>query len=50
MIKAYCLKTKETTELEPDVLENKFYAPGVGIVKTIHPNDGEEEALIDIRG
>ena len=34
----------------PDVLENKFYAPGIGIVKTIHPNDGEEEALIEIRG
>ena len=45
-----CLKTKETTELEPDVLEHKFYAPGVGIVKTVHPNDGEEEVLIDIRG
>ena len=36
--------------LEPDVLEHKFYAPGVGIVKTIHPNDGEEEVLIEIRG
>lgn len=45
-----CLKTKETTELEPDVLEHKFYAPGIGIVKTVHPNDGEEEVLIDIRG
>ena len=24
-----CLKSKETTPLEPDLLEYKFYAPGV---------------------
>ena len=29
----HCLKTEEFTALEPDALENKFYCPGVGIVR-----------------
>ena len=28
-----CLKTKETTPLEPDVIEYKYYAPGIGLVQ-----------------
>jgi hypothetical protein len=28
-----CLKVKETTPLEPDTLEYKFYAPGIGLVQ-----------------
>ena len=28
-----CLKVKETTPLEPDNVEYKYYAPGVGIVR-----------------
>jgi hypothetical protein len=28
-----CLKTKESTPLEPDVFEIKLYAPGIGLVK-----------------
>ena len=28
-----CLKTKESTPLEPDVFEIKYYAPGIGLVK-----------------
>jgi len=28
-----CLKTEETTPLEPGVKEYKFYAPGIGLVK-----------------
>ncbi|MBV6517525.1 MAG: hypothetical protein DCC43_05030 [Candidatus Brocadia sp.] len=28
-----CLKTKETTPLEPNAKEFKFYAPGVGLIK-----------------
>ena len=28
-----CLKTEETTPLEPDNTEYKYYAPGVGLVK-----------------
>jgi hypothetical protein len=27
-----CLKTKETTPLEPDALEHKRYAPGIGLI------------------
>ncbi|HEU4347300.1 MAG TPA: hypothetical protein VFR35_05875 [Actinoplanes sp.] len=34
------VKTKETTPLEPDVLEHKYYAPGVGMVLTIDVADG----------
>jgi hypothetical protein len=29
----HCLKSEEFTPLEPAVLENKFYCPGVGIVR-----------------
>ena len=29
----HCLKSEEFTALEPDVLENKFYCPGFGIVR-----------------
>jgi hypothetical protein len=45
-----CIKTREWTELEPDVNENKIYAPGTGVVKAINVTDGEEEVLIDIQG
>ncbi|HRI62398.1 MAG TPA: hypothetical protein PK228_21805 [Saprospiraceae bacterium] len=44
-----CLKTREWTELEPDVDENKFYAPGIGLVKTVNVTDNEEELLIEIQ-
>jgi len=30
-----CLQTEEFTDLEPDVLEYKYYAPGIGLVKTL---------------
>jgi hypothetical protein len=29
----HCIRTTEFTPLEPDVLENKWYCPGVGIAK-----------------
>jgi len=32
-----CIKTKDFTPLEPDVIEHKFYAPGVGLVQTVDP-------------
>jgi hypothetical protein len=32
---SHVLKTAEFTPIEPDALEQKFYAPGVGLVKTI---------------
>jgi hypothetical protein len=28
-----CLQTKETTPLEPDAIEYKFYAPSIGLIK-----------------
>lgn len=37
-----CLKTENTTPLEPDVLEFKYYARGVGLVR-------EEDAEEDVR-
>ncbi|HEY6201200.1 MAG TPA: hypothetical protein VI231_21535 [Candidatus Binatia bacterium] len=36
-----CIKTKETTPLEPDALENKFYCPGVGLVRDVDLETGE---------
>lgn len=44
-----CIKTKDITDLEPDVLEHKFYAPGIGIVKELKPATGEELVLVDIQ-
>ena len=29
----HCLKTKETTPLEPGSKEYKIYAPGIGLIK-----------------
>ncbi|MBI3636089.1 MAG: hypothetical protein HY216_07720 [Candidatus Rokubacteria bacterium] len=43
-----CLKTKETSPLEPDVTENKFYAAGVGNLLTIDLTTGEQSALVQI--
>jgi hypothetical protein len=41
------LMTKDTTPLEPDVLEHKFYAKGVGLVLVlaISGGSGREELL-----
>ena len=44
-----CLKSKETTPLETDLLEYKFYAPGVGNVLTVDARTGDREALVEIR-
>ncbi len=44
-----CLKSKETTPLEPDLLEFKFYAPGIGTVLTIDAVTGDREELVQIR-
>jgi hypothetical protein len=43
-----CLKTKEFSPLEPDVLENKFYAPGVGNIRTVDTVSGEFLDLVQI--
>jgi hypothetical protein len=42
-----CLQTEDTTALEPDVVEHKYYAEGVGPVLTIQVSGGESrEELI----
>ena len=46
---ANCLKSQETTPLETDLLEDKFYAPGVGNVLTIDANTGDRIELIQIK-
>jgi hypothetical protein len=38
--------TKDFSELEPDVVENKYYCPGVGLALTIDLSNGEREELI----
>jgi len=43
-----CLKSQETTPLEPDALEDKYYAPGVGNVLTVDLVTGERDELISI--
>lgn len=44
-----CLKSQETTPLETDLLEDKFYAPGVGNVLTVDATTGDREELVRIR-
>jgi hypothetical protein len=43
-----CLKTREFTALEPDLKESKFYAPGIGNIRTVDLATGERVDLIDI--
>jgi hypothetical protein len=44
------LKTAETTPLEPDVLEHKFHAPGVGFLLAFDVNENERmEQLVKIK-
>lgn len=42
------LKTFDFTPLEPDVKENKYYAPGVGQVLAVDLETGEREELVRI--
>jgi hypothetical protein len=44
-----CLKSKETTPLETDLLEYKFYAPGVGNVLEVDARTGDRVELVQIR-
>ncbi|MBI5310520.1 MAG: hypothetical protein HZB14_05780 [Actinobacteria bacterium] len=41
-----CLMTRDFTPLDPDVLENKYYAKGVGPVLTIDVPTGDREELV----
>jgi hypothetical protein len=43
------LRTEETTRLEPGVVDNKLYAPGVGEVVEVSVKGAREELrLIDV--
>jgi len=43
-----CLKTLETSPLEPDASGNKYYAPGVGNVLVIDLVTGERLELVSV--
>ena len=40
------VKTEDTTPLEPDVLEHKWYAPGVGVVQEQDISGGDEKVTL----
>jgi hypothetical protein len=44
----HCLKSEERTPLEPDVVEDKFYAPGVGTVLEVDLSTGATSELVRI--
>ena len=43
------LRTLETTALEPDVADFKFYAPGVGEIRTEETAGGEVQLTVDLQ-
>ena len=44
-----CIKTRNWTELESTLNENKYFAPGIGLVKEVNIKDGSEIKLIAIQ-
>jgi len=44
-----CLKSQETTPLETELLEHKFFAPGVGNILTVDATTGDRVELVRIR-
>jgi hypothetical protein len=42
-----CLMTTDFTPLEPDVAENKFYAPGIGMIAEVDPAAGDRVELVE---
>lgn len=43
-----CLQTRDFTPLEPDVNENKFYAPGIGVIVALDVEEPDEpEQLVE---
>jgi len=43
-----CLMTEDGSSLEPDALEHKYYAPGVGLVLEVDVESGERLELVQI--
>jgi hypothetical protein len=44
----HCVKTTETSPLEPDALEHKFYARGVGTLLVVDEVTGERLELVQV--
>jgi hypothetical protein len=45
-----CLKTKDLTPLKPEDVENKYYAPGVGVILEVMVNNSSDRVeLVDIK-
>ena len=42
-----CLMTTDFTPLEPDVAENKFYAPGLGLIVEVDLETGDRVELVE---
>jgi hypothetical protein len=42
-----CVVTEEFTPLEPDALERKYYAPGIGLFLDVAPEDAQVVRLVD---
>lgn len=42
-----CLQTRDFSPLDPDVEENKFYLPGVGLIVEVDVETGDRVELID---
>lgn len=42
----HVVRTADTTPLEPDLVENKWYAPGVGVVKEADIKGGDERVTL----
>jgi hypothetical protein len=41
------LETEDTTPLEPDVVERKYYARGIGLVAEVDDTEGQVTELVD---
>lgn len=42
-----CLLTRDFTPLEPGAEENKYYAPGIGLILEVKPETGERVELVE---
>ena len=43
-----CVVTKDFTPIEPDVLEFKYYAPGIGVILEVDPESGDRVELVQV--
>ena len=46
---SHCIKTKDWSALEPDIVENKYFAPGIGqVLAEIVKGGSEREILVSV--